>query len=152
MFFHGVTFLFFRLTKICQMDENGCKFLPLHLTNCKLRCRKREGKGDSAISPVCRLLSFRAICCVQGDSGGLGVGYVDINSVSIRGYTETELSQHNPVRDHQNHPVLSARSSESHRHHSMQSGTQVSLDEAVCPSQSKCSYSYLCTHEWRFFP
>ena len=42
---------------------------------------------------------------IQGDSGGLGLGYVDINSVSFRGYPETELSQHNPVRDHQNHPV-----------------------------------------------
>ena len=42
---------------------------------------------------------------VQGDSGGLGLGYVDINSVSFGGYPETELSQHNPVRDHQNHPV-----------------------------------------------
>ena len=42
---------------------------------------------------------------VQGDSGGLGLGYVDINSVSFRGYPETELSQHNPVRDHQTHPV-----------------------------------------------
>ena len=42
---------------------------------------------------------------VQGESGGLGLGYVDINSVSFGGYPETELSQHNPVRDHQNHPV-----------------------------------------------
>ena len=30
----------------------------------------------------------------------LGLGYVDINSVSFGGYPETELSQHNPVRDH----------------------------------------------------
>ena len=43
---------------------------------------------------------------LQGDSGGLGLGYVDINSVSFGGYPETELSQHNPVRDHQNHPVV----------------------------------------------
>ena len=43
---------------------------------------------------------------VQGDSGGLGLGYVDINSVSFRGYPETELSQHTPVRDHQTHPVV----------------------------------------------
>ena len=42
---------------------------------------------------------------VQGESGGLGLGYVDINSISFRGYPETELSQHNPVRDHQTHPV-----------------------------------------------
>ena len=42
---------------------------------------------------------------VQGESGGLGLGYVDINSVSFGGYPETELSQHNPVRDHQTHPV-----------------------------------------------
>ena len=42
---------------------------------------------------------------VQGESGGLGLGYVDINSVSFGGYPETELSQHNPVQDHQNHPV-----------------------------------------------
>ena len=42
---------------------------------------------------------------LQGDSGGLGLGYVDINSVSFGGYPETELSQHNPVRDHQKHPV-----------------------------------------------
>ena len=43
---------------------------------------------------------------VQGDSGALGLGYVDINSVSFGGYPETELSQHNPVRDHQNHPIV----------------------------------------------
>ena len=102
MFFHGVTFPFFRLTKICQMDENGCKLLPLHLTNCKLRCREREGMGDSAILPVCRLLSFRAICC-----------------------------------------VLSARSSVSHRHHSMQSGTQVSLDEAVPCAHRRANAAFL---------
>ena len=42
---------------------------------------------------------------VQGDSGGLGLGYVDINSVSFGDYPQTELSQHNPVRDHQTHPV-----------------------------------------------
>ena len=42
---------------------------------------------------------------IQGDSGGLGLGYVDINSVSFGGYPEPELSQHNSVRDHQNHPV-----------------------------------------------
>ena len=36
---------------------------------------------------------------IQGDSGGLGLGYVDINSVSFGGYPETELSQHNPVRE-----------------------------------------------------
>ena len=29
---------------------------------------------------------------IQGDSGGLGLGYVDINSVSFGGYPETELS------------------------------------------------------------
>ena len=45
-------------------------------------------------------------CSVQGESGGLGLGYVDINSVSFGGYPETELSQHNPVRDHQTHPVV----------------------------------------------
>ena len=42
---------------------------------------------------------------VQGESGGLGLGYVDINSISFGGYPEMELSQHNPVRDHQTHPV-----------------------------------------------
>ena len=52
----------------------------------------------------CRF-NFLAQVQVQGDSGGLGLGYVDINSVSFGGYPETELSQHNPVRDHQNHPV-----------------------------------------------
>ena len=31
---------------------------------------------------------------LQGDSGGLGLGYVDINFVSFGGYPETELSQH----------------------------------------------------------
>ena len=46
---------------------------------------------------------------LQGDSGGLGLGYVDINSISFGGYPETELSQHNPVRDHQNHPVHQLR-------------------------------------------
>ena len=42
---------------------------------------------------------------VQGDSGGLGLGYVDINSVSFGGYPETELSQHNPVCEQMGHPV-----------------------------------------------
>ena len=46
-----------------------------------------------------------SIISVQGESGGLRLGYVDINSVSFGGYPETELSQHNPVRDHQTHPV-----------------------------------------------
>ena len=46
---------------------------------------------------------------VQGESGGLGLGYVDINSVSFGGYPETELSQHNPFRDHQTHPVQNDR-------------------------------------------
>lgn len=45
---------------------------------------------------------------LQGDSGGLGLGYININSISFRGYPETELSQHNPIRDHQNHPVENA--------------------------------------------
>ena len=53
-----------------------------------------------------RLLALQTSPTLQGDSGGLGLGYVDINSVSFGGYPETELSQHNPVRDHQNHPVV----------------------------------------------
>ena len=43
---------------------------------------------------------------LQGDSGGLGLGYVDINSVSLGGYPETELSQHNPVREQMGHPIF----------------------------------------------
>ena len=42
---------------------------------------------------------------VQGESGGLGLGYVDINSVSFGGYPETELSQQNQVREEMGHPV-----------------------------------------------
>ena len=53
---------------------------------------------------LCNLLVDSRL--LQGESGGLGLGYVDINSVSFGGYPDTELSQHNPVRDHQNHPVL----------------------------------------------
>ena len=34
-----------------------------------------------------------------------GLGYVDVNFVSFRGYTETELSQHNPFREQMGHPV-----------------------------------------------
>ena len=53
----------------------------------------------------CRF-NFLAQVQVQGDSGGLGLGYVDINSVSLGGYPETELSQHNPVLKQMGHPVL----------------------------------------------
>ena len=43
---------------------------------------------------------------LEGDPSACGLGYVDINSVSFGGYPETELSQHNQVRDQQTHPVV----------------------------------------------
>ena len=42
---------------------------------------------------------------VQGDPSSCRLGYVDINSVSFRGYPQMEWSQHNPVRKQMGHPV-----------------------------------------------
>ena len=63
---------------------------------------------ESACCGICKCILAPVVesASVQGESGGLGLGYVDINSVSFGGYPETELSQHNPVRDHQTHPVF----------------------------------------------
>ena len=43
---------------------------------------------------------------IQGDPSARGLGYVDINSISLGGYPEAELSQHNPVREQMCHPVI----------------------------------------------
>ena len=50
---------------------------------------------------------FTSCVTVQGDSSACGLGYVDINSVSFRGYPKTELSQHNAVcvREQMGHPA-----------------------------------------------
>ena len=42
------------------------------------------------IIPSLQNLQLQLGAEVQGESGGLGLGYVDINSVSFRGYPETE--------------------------------------------------------------
>ena len=42
---------------------------------------------------------------VQGGPSALGKKYVDINYVSFGGHPETDLSQHNPVREQMDHPV-----------------------------------------------
>ena len=72
-------------------------------TRKRMASLEEEAGGEEV--RFCRNGTLLVLCTLQGDSGGLGLGYVDISSVSFRGYPETELSQHNPVRDHQNHPV-----------------------------------------------
>ena len=42
---------------------------------------------------------------VQGDPSARGLGCVNINYVSFGGHPETDLSQHNPVREQMDHPV-----------------------------------------------
>ena len=60
--------------------------------------------------------SINAPEIVQGDPSAHGLGYVEINSFSLGVYPETELSQHNPVREQMGHP-LSIEHSVQHGNH-----------------------------------
>ena len=82
-----------QLHRMWKSDENRCSY-AIHAIHVQPEDRHLYLRATMATTQLPSL---------QGDSGGLG--YVDINSVSFRGYPETMLSQHNPVREQMGHPV-----------------------------------------------
>ena len=64
---------------------------------------RQENKELAQLFPFISASSF--VSGVQGGPSALGKKYVDINYVSFGGHPETDLSQHNPVREQMDHPV-----------------------------------------------
>ena len=63
------------------------------------RTMRRARSVSNGISACLASLALSTHLKLHGDPFARRLGYIDINSISFGGYPETELSQHNPVRE-----------------------------------------------------